>query len=119
MSEPYIAFDLDGTLAHYDGWMGPNHIGAPVEPIVSIARGYLANGVKIKILTARACDPDPSVVPAIQAWCKEHLGQVVEVTNKKDYAMLLLYDDRAVAVEKNTGRTFTFTRSILEALVAT
>lgn len=105
---PWVGFDLDGTLAKYDGWKGPDHIGAPIAPMVQIALKYLAAGFKIKIFTARATDPNPKVVPAIQAWCRIHLGHVVEVTNAKDYSMLLCYDDRAVAVEPNTGRTFSF-----------
>jgi len=103
--EPWVGFDLDGTLAVYKhGGHSVDHIGAPVGPIVELARKYLASGMKVKIFTARATDPNPKVLPAIQAWCKQHLGQVVEVTCSKDYSMLAFYDDRAIAVEPNTGR---------------
>lgn len=42
-------------------------------------------------------------VVAIQEWCRQHLGQVLPITNVKDYAMIELWDDRAVQVRPNTG----------------
>jgi hypothetical protein len=41
---------------------------------------------------------------AIEAWCLEHVGEVLPVTNVKDFGMVCLYDDRAIQVEINTGR---------------
>ena len=35
--EGWIGFDLDGTLAKYDGWQGLDHIGEPIEAIVRLA----------------------------------------------------------------------------------
>jgi len=35
---PWIGVDLDGTLAHYDGWKGPTHIGAPIHKMVQRVR---------------------------------------------------------------------------------
>lgn len=43
-------------------------------------------------------------VELIQAWCLEHIGTALRVTASKDFAMIQLWDDRAVAVEMNTGR---------------
>lgn len=41
----WIGVDLDGTLAEYDGWKGPDEIGAPVEPMVERrARGSHFHG---------------------------------------------------------------------------
>ena len=40
---------------------------------------------------------------AIQAWCVEHIGVALPVTNEKDFAMTELWDDRAVGVHRNTG----------------
>lgn len=51
--EEWIGFDLDGTLAKYDGWKGIDHIGEPVESMVLLARLLHWLGKKIKILTAR------------------------------------------------------------------
>ena len=49
----WVGFDLDRTLAHYDHWMGPEHIGAPVPYMVDKLKSYLAAGIKCKIFTAR------------------------------------------------------------------
>ena len=51
--EGWIGFDLDGTLAKYDGWQGIDHIGEPIEAIVRLAKKFHAEGKRIKILTAR------------------------------------------------------------------
>ena len=34
MSDPWIGVDLDGTLAHYTGWRGEDHIGKPILPML-------------------------------------------------------------------------------------
>ena len=42
-------------------------------------------------------------LPPIQAWCLEHVGEVLPVTPAKDYDRVELWDDRAVQVIPNTG----------------
>lgn len=44
---------------------------------------------------------------AIRSWCREHVGEELSVTCVKDFSMILLFDDRAVQVERNTGRVLT------------
>lgn len=110
----WIGVDLDGTLAQYDGWQGPTHIGPPVSVMLARVKRWLEHGhevygeVGVKIVTARVSTPDPverqAVAEAIFAWCREHIGVVLEVTHEKDYGMIELWDDRAVQVEANTGR---------------
>lgn len=101
---PWIAVDLDGTLAEYDGWKGPGHIGRPVPLMLDRVKAWLAAGVEVRVFTARVSDQPEAVVPAIQAWCLKHVGVTLPVTNVKDYGMVELWDDRAVTVEQNTGR---------------
>lgn len=101
----WIGVDLDGTIAHYDGWKGVEHIGAPIKPMVDRVKAWLKDGVSVKIFTARAShDPDGSITRHIETWCQEHLGQILPVTNAKDFAMVELWDDRCVQVEINTGK---------------
>ena len=100
----WIGVDLDGTVAHYESKQFPE-IGRPIAPMVARIKAWLAEGVDVRIFTARVCDGDPETVLAIQKWCAEHIGQVLPVTNVKDYAMVELWDDRAVQVIPNTGRT--------------
>lgn len=100
----WVGVDLDGTLAKYTGWKGADHIGEPVLAMLERVRQWLADGVEVRIFTARVSDGDPETVKLIEDWCERHVGQRLRVTNVKDYAMISLYDDRAVQVEANTGR---------------
>lgn len=108
----WIGVDLDGTLAEYDGWRGPDRIGAPVPAMVERVKLWLGEGKDVRIFTARISS-DGTIErvmdaerarAAIQQWCIEHLGRVLPITNTKDYGMIELWDDRCVQVEKNTGR---------------
>lgn len=49
----WYGFDLDGTLAKYDGWKGIDHIGEPVKPMVDLIKRMRAEGKVVKIMTAR------------------------------------------------------------------
>lgn len=96
--------DLDGTLAEYDGFKGVDVIGAPIPKMVNRVKRWLAAGKKVKIFTARASGKDSAkAIKAIKAWCKEHIGEELEVTCEKDRHMEELWDDRAVRVKKNEG----------------
>lgn len=98
-----IAVDLDGTIAEYKpGYAQRKYIGEPIEPIFSIIKSLDGRGHTIKIFTARA--NDPSHIPSIKKWLKKHGLGHIEVTNKKTPDMELFLDDRALQVEKNTGR---------------
>lgn len=107
----WIGVDLDGTLAHYDGWVGVHHIGEPIEPMLVRVKGWLAAGRTVKIFTARVAGHGMPIIGGgvedaitpIREWCVKHLGQELEVTNVKDFGMVELWDDRAVQVEMNTG----------------
>lgn len=105
----WVGVDLDGTLAFYEGWKGPAHVGAPIPAMVERVQRWLADGqYDVKIFTARVSTRDreeaAAVVAAIQLWCEEHIGARLEVTCVKDYAMVELWDDRAVQVVPNTGQ---------------
>lgn len=101
---PWIGVDLDGTLAKYSGWVSETHIGAPVPAMLARVKKWLAEGKDVRIFTARVCDPARvDAREAIVRWCREHVGQELVITNAKDYAMVELWDDRAVQVVPNTG----------------
>ncbi len=107
----WIGVDLDGTLAYYEGWKGAPHIGAPIAPMVDRVKGWLAAGKTVKIFTARMHGHGLPIVGGgfedvrgpIERWCQLHIGQVLEITNVKDFGMIELWDDRAIQVESNTG----------------
>lgn len=95
-----LASISDGTLAHYDRWRGTDHIGPPVRRMKQRVREWLAEGRDVRIFTARKEESHP----AIRAWCLRHLGRELVITNVKDFAMIELWDDRAVQIVPNTGR---------------
>ena len=108
MSRGWIGIDLDGTLAHYEGWNGVDHIGEPIPAILNLVKDLLARGKDVRIFTARVGpqkDPGDRVhaAQAIRAWCMKHLGQEIPITHEKDFAMIWLLDDRCSQVIKNTG----------------
>jgi hypothetical protein len=101
--EAWIGVDLDGTLARYTSYKGATKIGTPIPRMVRRVRRWVSHGKKVKIFTARA--DDERSVNAIKAWLKDNELPDLEVTNLKDQHCVEFWDDRAVSVEKNTGKT--------------
>nr|WP_320013592.1 hypothetical protein [uncultured Desulfobacter sp.] len=99
---PWYGVDLDGTLAIWNETSTLDHIGAPIPAMVDMVCRMVDNGIRVKIFTARACDP--AQIPKIRAWMNQNGLPDLEITNVKDYYMERLYDDRAIRVERNTGR---------------
>lgn len=98
----WIGVDLDGTLAKYDGWMGIEHVGDPVPPMLERVKSWVNSGTTVKIFTAR-CYHCPEAIPFIQDWLEKHGLPRLEVTNVKDHGMIQLWDDRCYRVKMNTG----------------
>lgn len=112
----WIGVDLDGTLAYYDSWNG-GAIGEPITEMANRVRVWLVQGKDVRIFTARVgrtgktsdvgtddgswADEQERL---IQDWTEKHFGVRLPVTATKDFAMIALYDDRAIQVEMNTGR---------------
>jgi len=115
----WIGVDLDGTLAEYNGWVSEIHIGSPIPLMAARVNAWLNQGIDVRIFTARV---DGGVIAkemgnekgelyknifriesAIQDWTELHFGVRLPVTNKKDYGMIELWDDRAVRIIENTG----------------
>lgn len=105
--DEWVGVDLDGTLAHYVSWVHHAEIGAPIMPMVTRVKRWLAQGHKVKIFTARMSVEDPAIraeiAAAIRLWTTQHLGQPLEATCVKDLGMIELWDDRAVQVRMNVG----------------
>lgn len=105
--DAWIGVDLDGTLAEYHGWQPDGGVGPPIAPMVERVKGWLAEGRRVKIFTARVGRQEGEdlarQVELIRAWTLEHLGQEVESTCRKDFGMVALWDDRCVQVVFNVG----------------
>lgn len=108
----WIGVDLDGTLAHYDGWISSEHIGPPIQVMVERVQHWIAEGQEVRIFTARVTtSSNPlrrrdvvKIRKMIEDWCEFHIGHRLKVTNVKDFGLRELWDDRAVRVAENTGQ---------------
>lgn len=100
---PWIGFDFDGTLAEYHGWKSWDHLGDPIPARCMAVCALLERGYRVKIFTARMHDEQRAhlIEDLIHQWCARYFGQELEVTNVKDYEMVLLVDDRCLEVETN------------------
>lgn len=72
-----VAFDLDGTLARYDGWRGLEHIGEPLEGAVDAVNKLIERGYDVAIYTTRTnrkvnAGSAEQLVAPIRAWLDEH-----------------------------------------------
>jgi hypothetical protein len=110
----WIGVDLDGTLAIEDTWCGIEHIGAPIPRMVERVKALLAEGHDVRIFTARASHKQTeaeraTAIRCVEDWCETHLGKRLPVTNEKDHFLKYFFDDRAIAVECNTGRQLSTT----------
>ncbi|MBD9511618.1 hypothetical protein IB265_33220 [Ensifer sp. ENS10] len=102
-SRGWYGVDFDGTLATYDYWRGIDHVGNPIKPMCDRVRAWLDEGKEVRIFTARCAGPE-DCKPAIEGFCLAEFGQILEITNIKDFGLIELWDDRAVRVEYNTGK---------------
>lgn len=111
-----IAVDFDGTLAQYEGYRGPGVYGEPVLSMLEKVRRWLAEGHEVVIFTARVAIDDRDAThavllqehAAIQTWLRINGLPKLEVTCMKKKKFTEIWDDRAIAVERNTGRWFGF-----------
>lgn len=101
---PWIGVDLDGVLATSVGWSGYQSIGEPIKPMIKRVKKWLKQGKRVKIFSSRVEIGEEAVGP-IQAWCIKHGLGKLEVTNIKDSGLTEIWDDLAVHVDENTGKT--------------
>ncbi len=105
-SKSWVGFDLDGTLARhtggYDVTRKTGKIGDPIPPMVKLLLTYVDQGVTVKIFTARGSNP--AEISNIHRWLLANGMPKLEVTDQKDYHLVHFYDDRAIAVQRDTGK---------------
>lgn len=105
MAKRIIAVDLDGTLAHYDGWKGVGHIGAIIPSVANAILLAKKEGADIWIFTARVSDPKDAEEAgnAIVAYLTENGIPFDGLTAIKHKFFSEFWDDRAIQVIKNEG----------------
>lgn len=116
----WYGIDLDGTLAYFDEYVSEEHIGEPVPAMAQRVRELLAAGKDVRIFTARVDGGEVAIAMGnaegrkyqdvdrirriIQDYTEKHFGKRLPVTNRKDYGMIELWDDRARHIVTNTGK---------------
>jgi hypothetical protein len=102
--EPWIGVDLDGTLAEAERWLSMSRIGPPVPLMMRRVKAWIEKGLRVKIVTARAGSEEG--IAATKQWLADNGLPELEITDKKDFDMIELWDDRAIQVVHNTGMCF-------------
>jgi len=100
--ERWIGIDLDGTLALYDGWKGPDHIGKPIPHVAMVFRMLVSKGYLVRIFTTRAAIVNQ--IPPIRKWLRDNQLPEVEVTCIKAIGCIAIIDDKSISVQTNTGQ---------------
>lgn len=99
----WVGFDLDGSIAEYYEY-DPNDPtpGKPIEKTISLLKSYLDSGIDCRIFTARADFPEDFDI--LRDWFERAgLPRDLVITNVKDVYCKMIFDDRAIQVERNTG----------------
>lgn len=107
MSNGWVGYDLDGTLAFYDHDAFPA-IGKPIPAMIARLKADLSAGNEVRVFTARVSIEDDEESKDIQIrlinnWMMRHIGRTLPITCIKDFRMIRLYDDRAYHVIPNQG----------------
>lgn len=105
MAKRIIAVDLDGTLAHYDGWKGIDHIGHVIPSVKAALNDAQNEGAEVWIYTARVSDPEDALEARahIAEWLVYNKINVHGITAVKMKYFTEFWDDRAIQVIKNQG----------------
>lgn len=105
MGNRIIAVDLDGTLAHYDGWKGIDHIGCVIPEVANAMEQAQKEGAYVWIHTARVSDPADAEEAGkyIHDWLIANNLQFEGITAVKHKFFTEFWDDRAIQVISNHG----------------
>jgi hypothetical protein len=99
-----VLVDLDGTLIEYHG-QAPDEFGPIVPLMLERIEEWLKDGYEVRIFTARASVPEHKRL--VEEWVQTVLGLDLAITCCKDYTCVEIWDDRAVQVRHNTGKSVT------------
>lgn len=94
-----VCVDLDGVLAAYDRWRGPDHFGDPLPGAVAFTK-ELARSFRVVIFTSRLSfnHDREEVLPLVQAWLDKHGFAYDELYSERGKPPAVAYiDDRGVA----------------------
>jgi hypothetical protein len=112
----WMGVDFDGTLAVSGTKRFDGPLGKPIPAMVARVKEWIAQGIEVRIFTARVSPLDKdgsvqdnaalaSVRERLADWSEEHVGKRLESTCEKDHNIILLWDDKAIQVIRDTGKT--------------
>jgi len=107
----WIAVDFDGTWATYSGWTGVTEFGKPIPLMTARVKKWLEMGIEVRVMTARFVPggydgvTEEEFQRAMGDWTEAVCGKRLVATCTKDFNMIEQWDDRAVQIVPNTGRT--------------
>jgi len=99
--DAWYGVDFDGTIAKSHSEYSEGEVGLPIWKMIRRVKQMIREGKQVRIFTARADSPED--VKSIRAFLRKYGLPELEITNRKDHHMVALYDDKAVAVEEDTG----------------
>lgn len=105
MDKRVIAVDLDGTLAHYDGWKGVGHIGCVIPEVANAMERAQAEGAEVHLFTARVSATEDAAEShkVISKWAEANHFTFASITAVKHKFFTEFWDDRAIQVIRNQG----------------
>lgn len=107
-----IAVDFDGTLVEYHSFQGIGVYGPPIQIMIDRVKKWIAEGHAVVIFTSRVYEHKRNYIAneehkMIKHWLAvQGLGDL-PVTSSKWPQFNEIWDDRAITVERNTGRILT------------
>lgn len=103
----WIGIGFDGVLCTLEAPGKP--FGDPIKDGINRVKIWLAKGFTVRIFTERVSHDDDArnelSRASIQNWCEKHIGHRLDVTCKKDYDTIGIWDIGVVSLVKNTGMT--------------
>ncbi len=104
-----IAVDWDGTMVEYHGYQGAGVFGPQIPTMVARVHQWVSDGYEVIIFTSRVSvehDPDEVIAncKAIDLALRKMGLPLLQITANKYIRITEFWDDRAIGLERNTGR---------------
>ena len=116
-----VYVDFDSTLTVYNTGdlkkYGEDYTGPPVPAMVEKVQNLLLAGYEVKVFTARDLT-NRGTLANISEWTLNNIGRRLDITNTKSHEAIAYLDDRAIAVEKNTGKILGYDKQLDKVIKA-
>lgn len=94
-----VCVDLDGVLAEYSGWLGPDHFGLPRPGAMFFLIDLGKLGYRVVVFSTR--DPEK-----VRNWLwSHHMDTLVALVTQKKEPAVAYIDDRGICFRGNFEQT--------------